>query len=450
MSILFSNPPWWEGKESRGFLKKKRWRRGVRAGSRWPFTYLGRCTPDNARAHDYIPYPFFLGYATTYVANKIGKDKVFFRDSIALSESYNSFYKYLDSINDKIEYFLIESATPSWDHDYNLIKEIKKKYPNLKIVVAGPISTSDEKWDSNIVHAIIKGEYEKNIIKVLEGQTGLINHDLLTKDEMNDAPIPYYDNMIYDKYFDGNPIPMNILNPQLHIWSSRGCPFKCIFCVWPAAMTGNDPNGDGKRSVRQYTPDYMENLLTELTGRYKFEAIYFDDDTFNIGNRHTENMSELMNKYKTPWFAMCRADTSKKETWKKMADSGCKGVKIGVESGSQVVVDKIVNKHLDLKYVNEIVSHIRSLDMSVHGTFTYGLPGETKEDMIKTKRFIQSTKFSTVQESGTAEIEGTPLHTLINAEKLNTYPGAVADENYDRQIDGGKKWQSLVKDLQNN
>ena len=333
MSILFSNPPWWEGKESRGFLKKKRWRRGVRAGSRWPFTYLGRCTPDNARAHDYIPYPFFLGYATTYAANKIGKDKVFFRDSIALSESYNSFYKYLDSIHDKIEYFLIESATPSWDHDYNLIKEIKKKYPNLKIVVAGPISTSDEKWDSDIVHAIIKGEYEKNIIKVLEGQTGLINHDLLTKDEMNDAPIPYYDNMIYDKYFDGNPIPMNELHPQAHIWSSRGCPFKCIFCVWPAAMTGNDPTGDGKRSVRQYTPDYIDNLLTELTGRYKFEAIYFDDDTFNIGNRHTENMSALMGKFKIPWFAMCRADTSKKETWKKMADSGCKGVKIGVESG---------------------------------------------------------------------------------------------------------------------
>ena len=88
--------------------------------------------------------------------------------------------------------------------------------------------------------------------------------------------------------------------------------------------------------------------------------------------------------------------------------------------------------------------------MSVHGTFTYGLPGETKEDMIKTKKFIKETNFSTVQESGTAEIEGTPLHTLINEEKLTTYPGAIADENYDRQKDGGKKWQSLVKELQNN
>ena len=450
MSILFSNPPWWEGKESRGFLRKKRWRRGVRAGSRWPFTYLGRCTPDNPRAHDYIPYPFFLGYAATYVGEKIGKDKVFFRDSIALSESYEKFYEYMESINSKIEYFLIESATPSWEHDYKLIKNIKNKYPNLKIIVAGPISTSDEKWDSDIVYAVLKGEYEKNIMKVLEGKNGVLNHDLLTKDEMNSAPFPYYDNNIFDKYFDGNPIPMNILYPQAHIWSSRGCPFKCIFCVWPAAMTGNDPHGDGKRSVRQYTPDYIESFIKELTGKYKFKAIYFDDDTFNIGNRHTEKMSDVMSKFDIPWFAMCRADTSKKETWKKMADSGCKGVKIGVESGSQVVVDKIVNKHLDLKYVQEIVSHIRSLDMSVHGTFTYGLPGETKDDMIRTKQFIQETEFSTVQESGTAEIEGTPLHALINEQKLMTYPGAIADDNYDRQKDGGKKWQSLVKELQNN
>ena len=43
------------------------------------------------------------------------------------------------------------------------------------------------------------------------------------------------------------------------------------------------------------------------------------------------------------------------------------------------------------------------------------------------KKFINDTNFSTVQESGTAEIEGTPLHTLINEEKLATYPGAIAD-----------------------
>ena len=449
MSILFSNPPWWEGKESRGFLRKKRWRRGVRAGSRWPFTYLGRCSPDNPRAHDYIPYPFFLGYATTYAANKIGEDKVFFRDSIALSESYESFYKYLDEIKNKIEYFLIESATPSWDHDYKLIKQIKKKYPHLKIIVAGPISTSSQKWDSDIIHAILKGEFEKNVMKVINGKNGLIEHDLLTLEEMNNSPFPYYDESIYDKYFDGNPIPMNQLSPQAHILTSRGCPFKCIFCVWPATMTGNDPDGENKRSVRQYSAEYMESFLDKLTTDYKFQAIYFDDDTFNIGNKHTVQISKIAGKYNIPWFAMCRADTCKKENWKIMRDNGCKGVKIGIESGSQYVVDKIVNKHLDLNYTNQLVDHLRSLDMSVHGTFTYGLPGETKAQMLETKEFIKRTNFNTVQESGTAEIEGTPLHTL-NSKDLKNYPGASINTEYDRQKDGGKKWQSLVKSLQDN
>jgi len=449
MSILFSNPPWWEKKESRGFLRKKRWRRGVRAGSRWPFTYLGRCYPDNSRAKDYIPYPYFLGYATTYTSKLIGEKKVYFRDSIALSESYKSFFKYLDSIHNKIEYYLIESATPSWEHDYKLIKEIKNKYPKLKIIVAGPISTSDQNWDSEIVYAVLKGEYEKNVMKVINGKDGLLEHDLLTLEEMNKAPFPYYDKFIYDKYFDGNPIPMNQLSPQAHILTSRGCPFKCIFCVWPAAMTGNDPDGENKRSVRQYTPDYMKGFLDKLTTDYKFEAIYFDDDTFNIGNRHTVEISKLAGKYNIPWFAMCRADTCKKDTWKIMKDNGCKGVKIGIESGSQYVVDQIVNKHLDLNYTREIVNHLRELNMSVHGTFTYGLPGETKDQMIETKNFISNTNFNTVQESGTAEIEGTPLHTLTKKE-LKNYPGASINSTYDRQKDGGKKWQSLVKDLQNN
>lgn len=71
MKVLFSNPPWWVGLEavSRGGAlrrRKKRWRSGVRAGSRWPFTQMVRSAPDERRFGDYLPYPFFMGYAATY------------------------------------------------------------------------------------------------------------------------------------------------------------------------------------------------------------------------------------------------------------------------------------------------------------------------------------------------------------------------------------------------
>ena len=65
-------------------------------------------------------------------------------------------------------------------------------------------------------------------MKVLAGENGVLNHDLLTKDEMNSAPFPYYDKMIYDKYFDGNPIPMQSFIRK-HIYGVVEVAFKCIF-----------------------------------------------------------------------------------------------------------------------------------------------------------------------------------------------------------------------------
>ena len=64
MKVLFSNPPWWT-KGEQGEL-----RYGIRAGSRWPFTTLMRSAPDSFQWGDYRPYPFFMGYAASYAAQK--------------------------------------------------------------------------------------------------------------------------------------------------------------------------------------------------------------------------------------------------------------------------------------------------------------------------------------------------------------------------------------------
>ena len=92
-------------------------------------------------------------------------------------------------------------------------------------------------------------------------------------------------------------------------------------------MTGNDPDGTGKRSVRHYSADYMEAYLRDLVGRYGYRSIYFDDDTFNLGNSHVVRMCEVMARIGLPWSAMCRADTIRMETWKLMREAG--GVIIG-------------------------------------------------------------------------------------------------------------------------
>jgi radical SAM superfamily enzyme YgiQ (UPF0313 family) len=440
--VLFSNPPWWG--EPKAYADPATGRRsimyiaGIRAGSRWPFTFMLPTPPDSTNCH-FQPYPFFMGYATTYLARQAGVD-VMFRDSIALRESYDRYHAFLR--REKFDYIVIESASPSWEHDRNLILEIKRRQPETRIVVTGPItSMGSALLDVAPVYACVRGEYEKGVTRVIEGAEGVVDFDLLTLDEMNNAPFPYYDEVIAHRYFDYNPKGQQA--PHAQVWSSRGCPFKCIFCVWPATMTGNDPDGSGKRSVRHYTADYMEAFLTELVKKYSYRSIYFDDDTFNLGDKHVERMCGVMRKIGVPWSAMCRADTSRMELWREMKESGCFGVKIGFESGNQSVVDNIVNKRLNLDYARDVVTELKRLGMTVHGTFTYGLPGETTEQMMDTKRYRDSLGLDTCQESGCAEIEGTPLHSLANQSSLAKYSGAKLDEGYIREVDGRVKYDKI-------
>lgn len=442
MKVLFSNAPWWEGLY--GDPPTQFWRAGVRAGSRWPFTSYVRSAPDCFRPREYVPYPYFMGYATTYAARETGAD-VRFRDSIALRESYEKYFAHL--VYEQYDYLFLESASSSWDNDRQVIDEVARLCPRTKIVVTGPIAAAraEETVAKHPVHACIRGEYEKGSVRVIEGASGVIDFDLLTEAEMNAAPFPYYDAHYAKRYWDGCPAGMPF--PHAQVWSSRGCPYKCIFCVWPATMTSNDPDGTKPRRARRYTADYMHAFLSEIVERHNFKSIYFDDDTFNLGDTHVLAMCGVMKRIGLPWAAMCRPDTIGLETWRAMRDSGCFGVKLGFESGNQWVVDNIVNKHLDLARAAEVVRYLKSIGMIVHGTFTYGLPGETKEQMLDTKRFIASLPLDTYQESGAAVIEGTPLSTLVETGALDRYAGAHVDASFDAGSDGAKKIEELTRSV---
>jgi radical SAM superfamily enzyme YgiQ (UPF0313 family) len=425
MKILFSNPPWWDGHMC-----------GVRAGSRWPHTFRASlCSPDNFRFGEYLPFPFFMAYAASYARRELGCEVVL-RDSIALRESYRSYLDFL--AEHKPDYIVIETATPSWEHDKEIIGAIHSQLPDAGIILTGTISEAEggQIIEQYGLRAIVRGEYEKGVVDVVRGKRGIIEHQLLTSDEMNAAPFPDFPAETWDHYCDSNPVGQ--VFPHAQIWTSRGCPFRCLFCVWPATMTGNDPDGKGTRKARYYSSGYMEAYLSELVSKHPFRSIYFDDDTFNLSDKHTLEMCAVMRKIGLPWSAMCRADTSSPEVWREMKASGCFGVKLGFESGSQWVIDHIVNKRLDLKAAAETARYLREIGMTVHGTFTVGLPGETAAQKRETLDFIKALPLTSYQLSGCAEIDGTPLANLHARGHLDAYDGATLD-GYTAESDGAKK-----------
>jgi radical SAM superfamily enzyme YgiQ (UPF0313 family) len=373
------------------------------------------------------------------------------RDSIAMREGYLSYLNFLSAYQP--DFIVIETATPSWPHDEEVILAIKAQVPNAGIILTGTIGANAAPvGEAPITHgfvqvenltwqATVKGEYEKGVVDVVRGRRGIIEHQLLTIEEMNAAPFPDYPAETWDHYCDSNPLGQKF--PHAQVWSSRGCPFKCLFCVWPATMTGNDPDGTGVRKVRYYSAEYMEAWLTELRDKYKFSSIYFDDDTFNMGDAHTLKMCRVMRHIGLPWSAMCRADTIKAETWAEMKASGCFGVKLGFESGSQYVIDHIINKRLNLEKARDTARYIRRLGMTIHGTFTIGLPGETAAQKQETIDFIKTLPLDSYQLSGCAEIEGTPLANLRARGHLAAYDGATTD-GYSAEADGAKKYREMT------
>lgn len=451
MNILFSNPPWWESGENDSL------RIGIRAGSRWPFTRPSCHAPGFFQFGGYLPFPFFLAAAASYTQRLLSNEgvpaTVSIRDSIARGESYAQFAAYLR--DETPDWLVIETATPSWAHDSRMIAALAKDAPGCKVIVTGTtdcaLAAETLAAHPNIA-AIVQGEYDKQIVKVIAGARGLVPHDLLTRGEMADAPFPMFDEACATHYWDG--CPKGQRAPQLQLITSRGCPYKCVFCVWPAVMTGNDPDGTRARSVRSQPAGWVEGFIRHRLAAARvagtpYQSIYLDDDTFNLTEKHTLAISAVMKRIGLPWSAMCRADTISREAWQAMKDAGCFGVKIGFESGSQYVIDKIINKRLDLVKAAETARWLRSIGMTVHGTFTIGLPGETHEQQQETLRFIQSLydtgALDTHQLSGTAEIEGTPMHTLRTAGHLDKYEGAVMDEGYAPSADGQRKIENLMR-----
>jgi len=440
MKILFSNPPWWVADK-----QTDRLRIGIRAGSRWPFTRHTNGAPDQFSPHEYLPTPFFLNSAAAWAKRAFPDADVQVRDSVARYESRDTYLRHIRTTAP--DWLVFETATPCKEHDFALIEEIARNSPATKIILTGTI-VADLKFPlPNGVFAAVKGEYEKGVQQIIKHGTKatIFGHSLLTNDELDELPFPLFDPETAMRYHDGCPTGQQF--PQLQVWTSRGCPFRCCFCIWPAAMTGNDPDGTQPRRVRCHSPAWVQSMLlhqlqwAERKGT-PYRSIYLDDDTFNLTPRHTRAISDVMGRIGLPWSAMCRGDTIKRDDWEHMRNNGCFGVKLGFETGVQRVADEIINKHLDIAKCAEVAKFLRhDLGMSVHGTFTVGMPGETPEEQQQTidfiKRLYDEGAIDSHQLSETEVQDGTPLATLLASQKpLAKYPGMIPSTDYAVTLDG--------------
>jgi radical SAM superfamily enzyme YgiQ (UPF0313 family) len=405
MKIMLVNPPWFEN----GF-----W--GVRAGSRWPHI-------KNATERDYLPFPFYLAYSTTLLEQAGFTVKML--DAIASELSPETFLQEIAKFAPDI--LVSEISAPSRENDFHLLKQVP---PKTKIVVCGPdfevTQTTAFLEAYPFLAAALMGEYEQALLALVNIWGGKSAEDsiasiggLIYRDgnrvfasqaprilsDITKTPWPHRSTLPMKKYVDA---PGGLPLPSVQMWGSRGCPFVCTFCAWPQLMS----------KPGSYRPRDTEDILNEmefLVEKMKFRSLYFDDDTFNVGqSRMLEFAEKLIERRKqkrilVPWGMMARADLMTETMLVKLKEAGLFSVKYGVESADQNVLNR-ANKKMILEKTVQSILCTQELGIKTHLTFTFGLPGETKDTIQKTIDLALSLSPDSLQFSIATPFPGTRLY----------------------------------------
>ncbi|MBB2485169.1 radical SAM protein [Mitsuaria sp. WAJ17] len=179
--------------------------------------------------------------------------------------------------------------------------------------------------------------------------------------------------------------PMTDMDPGLGLVTaanaSYGCPYPCgYYCPYPAA--------EGTK----FRPVPLETLLDELKSiaALGIGGVVFRDPTFSLDMARTAELCDRMvaEGIRLAWWCETRLDRLDQELLTKMAEAGCRGIEIGVESGDPQSQAANTRKKLDLQRLVDIRAFANALGIKMQFLFIVGLPGDTRQNIINTYRFI--------------------------------------------------------------
>jgi radical SAM superfamily enzyme YgiQ (UPF0313 family) len=226
-----------------------------------------------------------------------------------------------------------------------------------------------------------------------------------------------------------------LLYPYVSLYTTRGCPAQCTFCLWPQTTSGH--------AWRKRSSDDVAREMAKAKEYWPYvKEFFFDDDTFNIQKARTIELCEKLKPLKLTWSCTSRVTTDY-ETLKAMKEAGCRLMIVGYESGDQQIL-KNIKKGATLERARQFTKDAHKLGLVIHGDFILGLPGETRETIKNTIGFAKELDVETIQVSVAHAYPGTELYDfaiknnfLVKGSMVDEsghqlahieYPGLPADE----------------------
>jgi anaerobic magnesium-protoporphyrin IX monomethyl ester cyclase len=168
--------------------------------------------------------------------------------------------------------------------------------------------------------------------------------------------------------------------------TSRGCPFNCCFCAVHLHMGQN---------FRAHSVKYVLDHIQYVVDKFKVKNIFFEDDNLTLDVKRFEEICDGIIERKIKIVGkppMACGHCLNLELLKKMKESGANSVFVGVESGDQQILDKVICKSLDLNRVVEFAKNAKQIGLKTGAFYIIGFPGEKKENMQRTVAFALDLK----------------------------------------------------------
>lgn len=270
---------------------------------------------------------------------------------------------------------------------------IKKLKPSAVVIIGGvhPTVATDEVARNLDFDYIITGEGEYSLCNLLEQcERNHASARVIVGETVDVATLPWVDRDIFD-YENGEmktPLLPHMKTPFVSIVTSRGCPYRCRFCQPSERMIfGN------KIKIRHV--DDVINEMIHLREKFQFNSFLIHDDLFILRPKYVE---DFVRKYREHGFVQrfacqARADiiVNLEDRIKMLADAGLDCLMIGIESGSQKMLD-FMDKDTTVEQNMKAVGICRKYRIKIYANIMFGLPTETKEDMDATVRFVKWMK----------------------------------------------------------
>lgn len=389
---------------------------GPNAGSRWPWRLprlwpSTKAFPQGQFVNTYAPYPFFMGYGVSYLRDAgVDADMV---DFMAL-RMFDPIQWQAELTKRWAPVMVFELATPTAAIVLAMAKWANESLA-ARIVLVGPhcAASANELLKLPWVTAVVKGEYDLPLLALAnDSPRRLFSYE--HAENIDTLPsganwVPYRDLAYLHEYYEPT---MQTPVTQLCISESRGCKFACKYCSFPKTMNN-----------RQYRQRRVDLVLDEICSviasaagtAFPIRSLLTDSDTFNIGRERFRQFCAGFGEIGLPWSFMGRLDVSTMDDFDHAVKSGCVGMRFGIESFQQHVLDRTNGGRLGAKqYENAKGILSRFKNMEFHFTSMRDMPGQTESDWAKDQEI-----FAELRRIG--EATGNRIHHQIS--RCMPFPG---------------------------